>query len=42
MNKKQLEKLFNDLKINNFSLANGIEQKIWKIWSTHILTVKKL
>ena len=32
---KQLEKLFNDLKINNFSLANGVEQKIWKIWSTH-------
>ena len=32
---KQLEKLFNDLKMNNFSLANGIEQKIWKIWSTH-------
>ena len=32
---KQLEKLFNDLKINNFSLANGVEQKIWKIWSPH-------
>ena len=32
---KQLEKLFNDLKINNFSLANAVEQKIWKIWSTH-------
>ena len=32
---KQLEKLFNDLKINNFSLANSVEQKIWKIWSTH-------
>ena len=32
---KNLEKLFNDLKINNFSLANDAEQKIWKIWSTH-------
>mgnify|MGYP001158737826 FL=1 len=32
---KQLEKLFNDLKINNFSLASGVEKKIWKIWSTH-------
>jgi len=32
---KQLEKLFNDLKINNFSLASGVEQKIWEIWSTH-------
>ena len=27
---KQLEKLFNDLKINNFSLANGVEQKFGK------------
>ena len=32
---KQLEKLFNDLKINNFSLASAVEQKIWEIWSTH-------
>ena len=32
---KQLEKLFNDLKINNFSLASDVEQKIWEIWSTH-------
>ena len=32
---KQLEKLFNDLKVDNFSLANVVEQKIWKVWSTH-------
>ena len=32
---KQLEKLFNDLKVDNFSLANAVEQEIWKVWSTH-------
>jgi len=32
---KQLERLFNDLKVDNFSLANVVEQKIWKVWSTH-------
>ncbi len=31
----QLNKLFNELKINNTTLVNEIEQKIWKIWSTH-------
>jgi tetratricopeptide (TPR) repeat protein len=31
----QLNKLFNDLKINNTSLSNLAEQKIWKLWSTH-------
>ena len=33
--KKKLDSLFNDLKINNASLNLEIEQKIWKIWSTH-------
>ena len=32
---KQLERLFNDLKVDNVSLANVVEQKIWKVWSTH-------
>jgi len=32
---KQLERLFNGLKVDNFSLANVVEQKIWKVWSTH-------
>ena len=31
----QLDKLFNELKINNSTIANEVEQKIWKIWSTH-------
>ena len=33
--KKQLDKLFNELKINNPALTFEVEQKIWKIWSTH-------
>ena len=31
----KLNKLFNDLKINNYSIASKVEQKIWEIWSTH-------
>ena len=31
----QLNKLFNKLKINNTTLIYEVEQKIWKIWSTH-------
>ena len=31
----QLNKLFDELKINNVSLSFKIEQKIWEIWSTH-------
>jgi len=31
----QLNTLFNDLKINNNVSSSEIEQKIWKIWSTH-------
>ena len=31
----ELDKLFNDLKINNASLSFKTEQKIWKLWSTH-------
>ena len=27
--------VFNELKINNSTIANEVEQKIWKIWSTH-------
>ena len=30
-----LNRLFNELKINNAALVYGTEQKIWKIWSTH-------
>ena len=37
----QLNRLFNELKINNADLVYGTEQKIWKIWSTHP-TDKKL
>ncbi len=33
--KRELNKLFNDLKINNTSLSFEAEQKIWKLWSTH-------
>ena len=32
---EQLNSLFNELKINSSSLSLEIEQKIWKIWSTH-------
>ena len=31
----QLNRLFNELKINNVVLTHKIEQKIWEIWSTH-------
>tara|TARA_Y100000389_G_scaffold202474_1_gene247866 strand:- start:893 stop:1444 length:552 start_codon:yes stop_codon:yes gene_type:complete len=31
----QLNKLFNELKVNNAVLTSVTEQKIWKIWSTH-------
>jgi len=31
----QLNKLFNDLKVNNAPLSYQTEQKIWKLWSTH-------
>ena len=33
--KSQLNKLFEELKISNPELTFEIEQKIWKIWSTH-------
>ena len=33
--KIELDKLFNDLKVDNASLSFEIEQKIWKLWSTH-------
>ena len=33
--KIELDKLFNNLKIDNASLSFEIEQKIWKLWSTH-------
>ncbi len=33
--KNQLNKLFEELKINNPVLTYEVEQKIWKIWSTH-------
>ena len=33
--KKQLDKLFNELKTDNPVLTFEVEQKIWKIWSTH-------
>jgi len=32
---KKLNKLFNDLLISNNKTSSEIEQKIWKIWSTH-------
>ena len=32
---KLLDRLFNDLKFKNASLSYQIEQKIWKLWSTH-------
>ena len=31
----KLDKLFNDLKVKNVSISYQVEQKIWKIWSTH-------
>ena len=31
----KLDKLFNDLRIDNKSISTKVEQKIWKIWSTH-------
>ena len=31
----KLDELFNDLKNNDQYISNKIEQKIWKIWSTH-------
>ena len=31
----KLNKLFNDLRIDNKSISSEVEQKIWKIWSTH-------
>ena len=31
----QLNRLFNELKINNADLVYGTEQKIWEIWTTH-------
>ena len=33
--KLELDNLFKKLKINSTSLTSEIEQKIWKIWSTH-------
>ena len=31
----KLNKLFNDLRIDNKSISAKVEKKIWKIWSTH-------
>ena len=31
----KLNKLFNELKVDNISLSYQAEQKIWKLWSTH-------
>ena len=31
----QLNKLFKDLRENNYSLSHKVEQEIWRIWSTH-------
>ena len=31
----KLNKLFNELKVNNISLSYKVEKKIWKLWSTH-------
>ena len=33
--KNKLDKLFKELKISNSELTFKVEQKIWKIWSTH-------
>ena len=32
---KKLNQLFNDLLLSNDTSSNEIEQKIWKLWSTH-------
>ena len=32
---KKLDRLFNDLRFENASSSYQIEQKIWKLWSTH-------
>jgi tetratricopeptide (TPR) repeat protein len=32
---KKLDRLFADLKLKNATLSFKIEQKIWKLWSTH-------
>ena len=32
---KKLDQLFNDLLISNDTSSTEIEQKIWKVWSTH-------
>ena len=37
---KELDRLFNELKINNTDLSSRTEQKIWKIWSTHPVDAK--
>ena len=31
----RLNQLFNELKVNQAKVASIVEQKIWKIWSTH-------
>ena len=31
----RLNQLFNELKINNKTIAHKTEQKIWDLWSTH-------
>ena len=31
----QLNKLFEELKVDNYKITQEIEQKIWNIWSTH-------
>ena len=36
----QLNKLFNELKVNNAVLTSVTEQKIWKMWSTHPIDQK--
>ena len=33
--KTKLNKLFNELRVSNSVISIEIEQKIWKIWSTH-------
>ena len=30
-----LNKLFDELKVGNFTISQEVEQKIWNIWSTH-------
>ena len=31
----ELDKLFKELRVNNLTISSTVEQKIWKIWSTH-------